>query len=82
MRSLINLVIVNHEHIIKHPQIVAVQNLATHISNADIDPFPLCVVLYPPNQFWLRIKKHQFFIIFDVIECDATHGTSVTKILS
>ena len=82
MRSLINLVIVYHEHIIKHPQIVTIQNLATHISNAHIDPFPLRVVFYPPNQLWLRIEKHQFFIIFDVIEGDTTHGTSVTKVLA
>ena len=82
MRSLINLVIVDYEHIIEHPQILTIQDLATHVPNAHIDPLPLRIVLNPPNQLWLRIEKHQFFVILDVVKGDSTHGTPVTEVLA
>ena len=74
--------IFNNQHVIDDSQILAIKSLAAYISNTNEYVVPLNGVRNPPDQLRLGVKQHKLMLILQVIESNATHGTSMAHILA
>ena len=69
--------IFDNKNVVNDSQVLTVKSLTAYVPDTNEYIFSLSRVRYSSNQLRLRIKKHEFMLLLQVVKSNTAHGTAV-----